>query len=164
MFLLWLRQLPWCGHQTPASVSPPAKGRSSPINTPVSPLVLSSYWVLRGPIYSFPLVRYSCPLSAGVLYALLCLRCVPHVSVERDVPDVHLLLHHLVYPPVSFFIIIVFAFSVILLWNLTQDQEWNSSSCCLFTIIWNWTLTTVTKPKIDSSLWTAKLKQIQPQS
>ena len=46
-----------------------------------SPLVLSSYWVLRGPIYSFPLIRYSYPLSAGVLYALLCLKvyswCIP---------------------------------------------------------------------------------------
>ena len=38
-----------------------------------SPLVPSSYRVLRGPIYSFPLVRYSSPLSAGVLHARLCL-------------------------------------------------------------------------------------------
>ena len=38
------------------------------------PLVPSSYWILRGSIYSFPLVRYSCPLSAGVLHVLLCLR------------------------------------------------------------------------------------------
>jgi len=38
------------------------------------PLVLSSYRVLRGSVYSFPLVRYSCPLSAGVLHALLCLK------------------------------------------------------------------------------------------
>ena len=37
------------------------------------PLVPSSYGVLCGSIYSFPLVRSSCPLSAGVLYALLCL-------------------------------------------------------------------------------------------
>ena len=53
-----------------------------------STLVPSSYRVLHGSIYSFPLVRYSCPLSAGVLYALLCLkvyswcihaeRCTPH--------------------------------------------------------------------------------------
>ena len=35
------------------------------------PLVPSSSWVLRGSIYSFPLVRYSCPLSAGVLHARL---------------------------------------------------------------------------------------------
>ena len=52
------------------------------------PLVPSSYWVLRGSIYSFPLVRYSCLLSAVVLQALLCLkvynwcihgdRCTPH--------------------------------------------------------------------------------------
>ena len=36
------------------------------------PLVPSSYRVLWGSIYSFPLVRYSCQLSAGVLHALLC--------------------------------------------------------------------------------------------
>ena len=39
-----------------------------------SPLVPSSYQVFRGSIYSFPLVRYSCPLSAGVLHVLLCLK------------------------------------------------------------------------------------------
>ena len=36
------------------------------------PLVPSSYRVLRDTIYSFPLVRYSWSLSAGVLHALLC--------------------------------------------------------------------------------------------
>ena len=41
---------------------------------PFSPLVPSSYRVLRGSMYSFPLVRYSCLHSAGVLHALLCLR------------------------------------------------------------------------------------------
>ena len=38
------------------------------------PLVPSSYQVLHGSMYSFPLVRYSCLLSAGVLHALLCLK------------------------------------------------------------------------------------------
>ena len=38
------------------------------------PVVPSSYQVLHGSIYSFPLVRYSCPLSASVLHALLCLK------------------------------------------------------------------------------------------
>ena len=38
------------------------------------PLVPLSYWVLRGFTYSFPLVRYSCLLSAGVLHGLLCLK------------------------------------------------------------------------------------------
>ena len=37
-------------------------------------LIPSSYRVLHGSIYSFPLVRYSCLLSAGVLHALLCLK------------------------------------------------------------------------------------------
>ena len=62
------------------------------------PLVPPSYRVLRGSICSFLLVRYSCPLSAGVLHALLCLRCIPDVSEERDVLRVHLVLRHLVLP------------------------------------------------------------------
>ena len=88
MFLFWLRQLLRCGHQTPASVPPPAEGRFSPTNFPVSPLVASSYQVLHASVYCFPLVRYSCLLSAGFQHALLCLkmyswciheeRCTPH--------------------------------------------------------------------------------------
>ena len=39
-----------------------------------SPLVPSSSQVLHGPIYSFPLARCSCLLSACVLQALLCLK------------------------------------------------------------------------------------------
>ena len=38
------------------------------------PLVPLSYQVLHGSIYYFPLVRYSCPLSAGVQHTLLCLK------------------------------------------------------------------------------------------
>ena len=51
-------------------------------------LVPLSYRVLHGSIYSFPLVKYSCLLSAGVTHALLSLkvyswyirgeRCTPH--------------------------------------------------------------------------------------
>ena len=37
-------------------------------------LVPSSYRILRGSTYSFLVVRYSCPLSAGILHALLCLK------------------------------------------------------------------------------------------
>ena len=37
------------------------------------PLVPSSYRVLHGSVCAFPLVRYSCPLSASVLHAVLCL-------------------------------------------------------------------------------------------
>ena len=51
------------------------------------PLVPSSYRVLRGSIYSFPLVSYSCPLSAGVLHALLCLKvCSSCIHGERGTP------------------------------------------------------------------------------
>ena len=38
-----------------------------------SPLVPSCYRVLRDSIYSFPPVRHSCPLSAGVLYIIFYL-------------------------------------------------------------------------------------------
>ena len=31
-------------------------------------------WALHGSIYSLPLVMYSCPLSAGILHTLLCLK------------------------------------------------------------------------------------------
>ena len=54
MFLLWLRQLPWCWDCIPASVPQPAEGRSSPTNTPVFLPSTSSYQVLRGSVYSFP--------------------------------------------------------------------------------------------------------------
>ena len=37
-------------------------------------LVPLSYRVLRGSKYSFPLVKYSCPLSVGALHALLGLK------------------------------------------------------------------------------------------
>ena len=40
---------------------------------PPPPLIPLSYGVLHGSINSFPLVRYSCPLSAGVLHVFLCL-------------------------------------------------------------------------------------------
>ena len=88
MFLLWLRQLPWCGDQTPASI--PHLPRAGPVILTLlfSPLVPQSYRVFHGSIYYFPLVRYSCLLSDGVLHALLCLklyswcirgeRCTPH--------------------------------------------------------------------------------------
>ena len=63
-----------CGDWTPASVPPSAEGTSSPTNTPVFPpssFILPSFaWVY----IFFPLARYSCPLSAGVVHALLCLK------------------------------------------------------------------------------------------
>ena len=39
-----------------------------------SPWFLHPYWVFRDSIYSFPLVKCSCLLSAGVLHSLLCLK------------------------------------------------------------------------------------------
>ena len=51
------------------------------------PLVPSSYRVLCGSIYSFPLVKYSCPLSAGVLHSLLYLKVYSwYICGERCTP------------------------------------------------------------------------------
>ena len=58
---------------------PPTEGRPSPTNTPVFPPVPSSYQVLHGSIYSFPLVRYSCQLSAEIC------RCSACTSVSEGV-------------------------------------------------------------------------------
>ena len=81
MCLLWLRQLPLCGDQTPASIPPPTKGQSSPTNTPVLPpnsfillSFISSIVCILFYVYSFLGVRCSCLLSAGVLHVLLCLK------------------------------------------------------------------------------------------
>ena len=78
VFLFWPKQLPWYGGWTPASIPPPAKGRSSPTDILVSrpPLVSSSYRVFHSPICFFMVVRFSCLLSYGVLQALLCSWCI----------------------------------------------------------------------------------------
>ena len=54
----------------------PHLSRAGPVLLPLLffPLVPSSCQVLCDSIYYFPLVRYSYPLSAGVLHALLCLK------------------------------------------------------------------------------------------
>ena len=63
-----------CGDQTPASVPQCERADVVLLILLFSPLVPLSYRVLRGSMYSFPLVKYSCPLSPGVLYALLYLK------------------------------------------------------------------------------------------
>ena len=63
------------------------------------PLVSSSYWVLRGSVYSFPLVRYS---SSALSWCSACTSVsegVFLVSVERDVLHIHLLLCRLALSP-----------------------------------------------------------------
>ena len=56
--------------------SSPHPPRASPVQLILlfSLLVPSSYRFLHGSVYSFPLVRYSCPFSAGVLHAFLWLK------------------------------------------------------------------------------------------
>ena len=67
---------------------PSTKRRSCPTNTPIFPPVPSSYQVLHGFIYSFPRVRCSCLLSAGILHALLCLKVYSrYICGERCTPS-----------------------------------------------------------------------------
>ena len=69
---------------------PPIKGRTHPADSPFYPLLLPSYQVLHDSMYSFPLVRYSCLLPAGVLQSLCIWKCILDVSVEIDVLHVTL--------------------------------------------------------------------------
>ena len=102
-----LRQLPLCGDQTPASVPPPTKGRSSPTNTPVLPpgsfVLLSFVWFCT--FFSTGQVLLSalpwCSACTSVKW-----RCIPDVSMERDVLHIHLLFCHLVLLVFIFLILI----------------------------------------------------------
>ena len=60
------------------------------------PLVPLSYQVFHGYMYSFPLARSSCLLSAGFCMHFCVWRCILDVSMERDVLHTHL-------PPVILF-------------------------------------------------------------
>ena len=74
MFLLWLRQLPHAGIGPLPQFPHPPRAGSVLLTLLFFPLVPSSYKVLCGSTYSFPLVTYSCRLSACVLHVLLCLK------------------------------------------------------------------------------------------
>ena len=93
----------------PCFSSPTCWGQVGTTNTPASPASSSSYWVLHGSIYSFPLVRHFCSLSAGLLHALQTQKyCIPDVSVERDILHIHLLLCHLVLDLFFFWCVMLF--------------------------------------------------------
>ena len=86
----------WLWGSDPASVSLPAEGRSSPANTPGFPL--SSYAL---PSFTWFSIFFSMGqvLLSALNWCSGCAsvwRCIPDVSMERDVPHIHLLLHHLV--------------------------------------------------------------------
>ena len=74
---LWLRQLSDVGIRLLLQFPHPL--RAGPVLLTLlfrlpSPSVPLSYPVLHESIYSLPLVRYSCLLSAGVMHTLLCLQ------------------------------------------------------------------------------------------
>ena len=79
-----------------------------------------SDWTELNWMYSFPPVRYFCPLSAGVCMHFCIWRCIPDVSMERDLLHVHLLLCHL--PPYK---------SIISIKILLSSISW-IMSCTLF--------------------------------
>ena len=91
----------------PCFSSPTLKGRCSPTKTPVFPpssFILPSFaWVY----IFFPLVRYSCPVSAGIVHALLCLKVYSWcIHGERCTPRPPT-------PPPSCFHFCMFSFSFV---------------------------------------------------
>ena len=124
MFLLWLRQLSQCGDRTPASVPPPAEGRSSPSNTPVFPLVPSSYRVLHTEFIFF---------SAGQVLLSALSWCSACTSVSEGV--------FLIYPwremyPTSTYssttlFLLLWFWYIPFLMGLSQLQKY-SLSCIIF--------------------------------
>ena len=65
------------------SVPPPTRAGLVLLTLLFFPLVPLFYQVFCNSIYSFPLVRTSCPLSDGVLHALLCLKVYPSFIREE---------------------------------------------------------------------------------
>jgi len=78
------------------SSPPAAKGRSTPANSPLFPP--TSFILLRFAwFYTFFSGWSGPPVCSQLVFKLFCVwRCIPDVSVERDVLHVHLLLGHLV--------------------------------------------------------------------
>ena len=69
MFHVWLRQLPLCGDQTPASVPPPTEGRSSPTNTPA---FLPSSFVLPSFVWFYTLFSVGQVLLSTLSWCSAC--------------------------------------------------------------------------------------------
>ena len=82
------------------------------------PLVPSSYQVLLGGVYYFPLVRYSCLLSAGVLHALLCLKVYSWCICGKRCTS------HPPTPPPSCSPLNILVFFLILEENLSAFHHW----------------------------------------
>ena len=104
------KQLPRCGDLTPASVLPPPRCRSSPAHS------LSFFPSLLCPtefcVVLYILFHWSGTLACSqlVFHKIFCvLRCVPDVSIEREVLHIHLLLHHLILSFVDFLMLAILA-------------------------------------------------------
>ena len=79
------------------SVSPPTKGKSSPTNIPVSP---PSSFVLPSFVWFQILFSIGQVLLSALSWCSACTsvvwRCIPDISVEKDVLHIHPVLRHLV--------------------------------------------------------------------
>ena len=95
------KQLLRCGDLTPASVLPPARRRSSCAHSLIffpSLLCPTEFCVVLYILFHWS----GPPVHTQLVFCMhVCVsRCIPDVSMERDVLHIHLLLCHLVFPPV----------------------------------------------------------------
>ena len=92
MLPLFPKQLPQCRDLTPASGPPPPRASPGLLALFFFSLLPSSYRVLCGTIYYFLVVRCSA-CSQMIFCRIFCVwRCIPDVSMERDVLHIHILL------------------------------------------------------------------------
>ena len=91
----------------------PHPPRAGPVllTFPFFPLVPSSHRVLCGSTYSFLLGRHACPLSAGVLHALLCLKvhswCIRGEMYSMSTYSSAILFSSIIYYFISFSVIYI---------------------------------------------------------
>ena len=138
MFLLWLRQLPRCGDQTPASVPLPTEGTSSPINTPVFPpssFVLPSFaWVYiffsAGQVLLSALSWCSActSMSEGVSWCFHGERFTPHPPIPPPSCS----------PPYKFFLNVYYGPETVLAFGETNrhtNNNHNNIYMCIYLIV-----------------------------
>ena len=123
MFLLWLRQFPDVGIVPVLQFPHLLRAGQLLLALLFSPLVPSSYRALHGPIYSF---HWSgTPVRSQLVFCMhfWVWRCIPDVSMERDVLHIYLLLCHLVLP---FFLssFILISWRLITLHNIAVVFAW----------------------------------------
>ena len=132
---------PMCGDRIPASVFQPTKGRSSPTNTLVS-ITPPPTQFLHPTEFSVVLYilfhRSGTPIHPQLVSCMhFCVwRCIPDVSMERDVLHLHLLLCHLV---LLFFSFVLSSFTGLLGGWAQRPPSWYFRPKCVLqngAILW----------------------------